>query len=343
MALTCAQLQKVVTKIDKIWADHQAKQDYTPNVGVLEAIRKEQTARFKELENPDKDKTIRIWWLSDCSETVSDCEDDPDNCDWTGDEVSQKCEDYALDICINTKFSIEDMVFRTNEATADEALAIALARRLKILDEELTKRVTAKLATFVGTNQYTGGIGTVSGVNTYIKASSWGPDMYGYFGMVQILNKFANPFMIHGSNLFQANWQANYNALNQNQKDGAAKLNTMRSYWDLFNVDTINAPDSVSYMIDKGAVAFVSKNRYQVNTPKVYQFGQRFAIESKALPGVIYDVYYKERCATVNGEEKIYHDYKLIARAGVFLNPFGCNEDVTGVLKFVCGTAPSES
>lgn len=343
MALTCAQLQKVVAKIDRIWADPIAKEDYSSDVGVLEALRKEQTAKIEELTNPDKDKEIRIWWLKDCADTVNDCEDDADDCEFSGDEVSQACEDYALDICINVKFSIEDNVFRTNEANADEALAKALARRLKLLDERLTSKAVAKLNTFVGTNQYTGGIGTVSGVTTYIKASHWGPDMFGYFGMVKTMNRFANPYLIHGSNLFQANWQAQYNAANANQKADAPKLSSMRSYWDLFNVDTINAPDSVSYMIDKGAIAFVSKARYPKNNPKVYQFGQRWSIESKALPGVWYDVYYKERCEMVNGVEKIWHDYKLTARAGVFLNPTGCNADKTGVLKFVCGTAPAES
>ena len=53
---TCTELQKVIAKIDKAWMDNQTNQDYVPNIGVLEALRKEQTARLKEIENPTKTK-----------------------------------------------------------------------------------------------------------------------------------------------------------------------------------------------------------------------------------------------------------------------------------------------
>jgi hypothetical protein len=334
MALTCSELQKVVAKMDRIWLDNQTKMDYVPNIGVLEALRKEQTARMAEIENPEKDKTLRVWWLSQCGLVAEDCTDDANDCDFTGDEVSSTCVDYALDICKSTKFSIEDNVFRNNEASAQEALAIQFLAAMKVLDEELALTAVAKLNAFAGVNQYEG-IGDVDGVTTYIAANYWGADMYGYFGMVKTINKFSNPFMIHGSNLYQTNWNATYNAANANQKDGALKLNSIRSYWDLFNIDTVNNPNLVSYMVDKGAVAFASKARYPLNNPKVYQFGQRWSIESQALPGVFYDVYYKERCVA---NDKIYHDYKLKARAGIFNNPVGCTAEKTGVIKFVCGT-----
>lgn len=325
--------------MDAIWLDNQTKQDYVPEIGVLETLRKEQTARLEELKTPNKDKTLRVWWLVQCNLTAEDCDDDADDCDFSGPEVQEKCEDYALDICVSTTFSIEDNVFRTNEANAQEALALQMLAGLKVLDEKLTQKVTAKLNTFVGVNQYNDGIGTVSGVTTYIPANFWGQDMYGYFARVRIMNKFSNPFLLHGGNLFETNWQATYNAANANQAADKPKLNSMRSYWDLFNIEAINAPDQVSYMIEKGSIAFANKARYPLNNPITYQFGKRWSIESSALPGVYYDVYYKERCVMVNGEEFIYHDYKIKARAGLFLNPFGCNEDKTGVLKFVCGEA----
>lgn len=329
--LTCAQLQKVVAKMDKIWMDNETKADYIAEVGVLEALRNEQTARLEELKTPNKDKTLRIWWLSQCGLVAEDCDDDADDCDFSGPEVEEKCEDYALDICTSTKFSIEDNVFRTNEANPEDALVLQMMAAMKVLDEALAQKAVAKLNTFVGINQYNAGIGQVSGVTTFIPANYWGPDMYGYFGMVKIKNKFTNPFLIHGTNLFQANWQAAYDAINPTAKN---KYGSMRSYWDLFNIDAINAPDAVSYMIEKGAVAFANKARYPLNKPVDYQFGKRWSVESNALPGVFYDVYYKERCVA---DDLIYHDYKIKARAGLFLNPFGCNADKTGVLKFVCG------
>ncbi len=333
MALTCAQLQKVVAKMDRVWADNQSKNDYAAEVGVLTALRENQTARMAEVENPDKDKTLRIWWLQNCGTAIVECATDADVCEFTGAEVEQKCQDYALDICFSTTFSIEDIQFRNNESNPEEALVINMMAALKSMDESLAQRAVAKLNSFAGINQYEG-IADVDGVTTYIAPNFWGPDMYGYFGMVAKINKFSNPFLIHGSNLYQTKWQQDFNVANANQKDGLPKMNSMKSYWDLFNIDSVNATYKASYMIDKGAVAFASQARYPLNNPRVYQFGQRWSIESKALPGVKYDVYYKERCVA---DDKVWHDYKIVARAGIFNNPVGCNEDKTGVIKFVCG------
>jgi hypothetical protein len=337
---TAAQLQKVVAKIDAIWADNQQHADYQANVGLLEALRKEQTAKLKFIENPQKDKVLTVLWVEDCSTGVEDCDGDgEDDCDFTGPEAEAKSTDYALDICGTVKFSIEENMFRTSELEKEEVLAIQMMARLKEMDEYLTQKAAAKLNTFAGVNQYEGGIGTVDGVTTYIEANYWTPDMFGYFGMVQTMNKLRNPFMIHGSNLYLTKWQADKNVSNPTGSADVLKINSMRNYWDLFNIDTINDPDKVSYMIAKGAVAFANKAYYPLNAPRVYQFGKRWSIESKSLPGVFYDVFYKERCVG----EKIYYDFKIKVKAGVFLNPNGCNDEVTGVLKFVCGPVPAES
>lgn len=338
-SFTEAELQMVVAKIDAIWADNQTNSDYKSEVAVLTAIRAEQTARLTPLENPEKDNVINVIWAADCSTGIEDCEDDEDDCDFTGPEAEARSKQYELDICGAVKFTIEENVFRTSQLSKEEVLAKQFMARLKEMDEYLAQKAAAKLNAFAGENQYTGGIGQVSGVTTHIPANYWTPDIYGYFGMVKILNKFSNPFMIHGSNLYQMFWQQTYNQANANEKDGLPKLQSIRSYWDLFNIDSVNGLSKVSYMITKGAIAFANKAYYPLNSPRTYQFGKRWSIESKALPGVYYDVFYKERCVG----SKVYYDYKLKVKAGIFLNPFGCNEDVTGVLKFVCGVTGDES
>ena len=338
-SFTPTQLQKVIARVDSIWADTQLKQEYEANTGFLDAIRAEQTAKMSIIQNPDKDKILRVIWVADCSTVVEDCVTDEEDCNFTGPQAETRAQDYALDLCGKVVFSIEETQFYDNEMSKEEVLAVQFAKHLKELDENLVQKTIAHVNTFLGVNQYEGGIGQVDGVITYIPANYWTPDMYGYFGMVKIINKLTNPYLIHGSNLFQTNWQNTYNVANANQKDGLPKLESIRSYWDLFNVDTMNAPYQDSYMIAKGAVAFANKARYPLNNPRVFQFGKRWSIESKNLPGVFYDVIYKERCVG----DQIWYDFKISYKAGVFLNPLGCNEDVTGVLKFRCGTAPAES
>lgn len=336
---SCADLLKVQVAVDRIWADNQMAQDYIPQVGVLTAIRTEQTVTLVEIEDPMKDKTLKIYWAADCDD--ADPEDCDDDCIVGGDEAEAQCKEYALDICKRKGFTVPDKRFRTSQLSKEEVVAKLLAKKMKILEEYLARTTVAKLNSFAGVNQYNEGEGVVTGSgDTYIAASYWNEDLYGYFAQVIIMNKFNNAFMIHGRNLHRMSWLAQYNNLNDNQKDQLAKLNSIRSYWDMFNVDGVNSPDKISYMITKGAVAFANK-AYYPTTPVTYVGAglTQYSIESKALPGVMFDVVYTTTC--VNNQLK--HHWTIYVHAGIFLNPFGCNEDITGVLRFICGPVPAGS
>lgn len=331
---TCAQLLRVQVEVDKIWADNQLKQDYESKVDVLTAIRAEQTARLQILEEPEKDRELRVYWPADCSTSLADC---GDACEIGGPEPEARCETYALDICKKAGFSIKEYTFRTSELNKEQVVAKALAKRMKELDEYLAQTVVAKLNAFAGANKFLTGIGDPdSGGVTYIAPSYWTADIYGYFSQVAIMNQLNNVFMVHGGNLYQIYWQAQMNQVNANQKDGVLKLQSIRSYWDMFNIDGVNNPDRVSYMISKGAIAFASKAYYGA-TPTNYMDDIRYSIESKALPGVRYDVFYNNECYS-GGNGDVKHNWTLYVKAGFFLNPVGCDEDVTGIIKFVCGT-----
>lgn len=334
---TCTALQKVIAKVDKAWLDNQQKAEYIPQVEIINALRKEQTARLVEITDPQKDKTLKIYWVIDCNTGVED--DDEDDCEISGPQAESRCQEYALDIKKMVKFSVRENLGRTNDINREDSLAVQFAARLKELDEIIAQTAVTKLNSFAGTNQFTTGIGEVDGVTTYIQAALWSGDMYGYFAQVAIMNKLSNPFMLHGSNLFQQQWQASYNVQNANQKDQLPKLNSIRSYWDMFNIDSMNSPDAVSYMITKGAIAIANKAYYPLNNPVEFltdKPSKRWSMESKSIPGMFYDVIYTMTCS---GED-IIHNYKMKVKFGIYLNPFGCNDDVSGVIKFVCGTAP---
>lgn len=334
---TCTALQKVIAKIDKAWAENQQRAEYVPQVEIVNAIRKEQTARLVEIQDPQKDNTLKIYWVIDCNTGVAN--DDEDDCNITGPVAESRCQEYALDIKKMVKFSNRENLGRTNDINREDVLAVQLMARMKELDEMIAQTVVAKLNAFAGVNQFVTTTATVDGTTTYIAPSYWAGEMYGYFAQVAIMNKLQDPFMIHGSNLFQQKWQYAYTQANQNSKEKLPMLQSIRSYWDLFNVDSVNAGEQVSYMITKGAVAIANKAYYPLNNPVEFLTdhpSKRWSIESKTIPGIFYDVIYTMTCS---GED-IIHNYKIKVKFGVFLNPFGCNEEVSGVLRFACGTAP---
>jgi hypothetical protein len=334
----CADLQRLQVVIDKMWANNQTNVDYVSYAEALNAVRNEQTADVRMLQDPEKDRTVRVYWAKDCDTEVDDCSDD---CTIGGDEPDADCKDYALDICKQVSFSVPEKRFRTSELTKDEVLAKAMLRKLKNLDEYLAQAAVANLDTFAGTNLFAG-IGSVSGGLTYVDPSLWTGDIMGYFAQVALMNKLAGTYLLNGSNLYQQNWLAQYNKMTENDTGAAAKLATLKAYWDPFNVDAVNGGKKVTYLISKGSVAFANKAYYPLNAPVEYkgpQYHIRYSIESKNLPGVVYDVMYNTTCVS----NEIKHNFNIMVKAGFFLNPLGCDESRTGILKFQCGNPPASS
>lgn len=333
---TCAELVRISIAVDRVWRDNQLNADLISDVEILKAIKSFQTAKFPELENKEKDEKIKIFWVTDCSTSLADCTND---CTIGGPELEARCKEYELDLCKTAGFSVKEKYFRQSNLTRQEAVARGLLRAQKELDEYLAQTMVAKLNAFAGVNQFAG-IGTVAvDGTTYISAAFWNPDIYGYFVQVAKMNKLSNPKMLHGNNLWSAFWQAEMNNDNANNKDQKRKMLSIQSFWDPFNIDSVNSPDKVSYMMSAGAVALVNKAYYPLNRPIEYKDDTRWSIESASLPGIFYDVVYTNEC--VNDEIK--HHYSLYVKAGIFDNPYGCNEEITGVLKFVCGEASEAS
>jgi len=331
---TCADLQTILVNSDKAWLDNATKKDYVSYSETIKAVMAEQTASFPELEKMEKDEKVKIYWVADCANTLADCDDD---CNVGGAIPEATCKEYELDLCKKASFSVPEKLFRKSNLTREEVVAKAMMKRMKELDEYLSQAAVTAIDSFAGVNVFAG-IGQVVGTTTYIAPSLWTADLMGYLAQVGIMNKFSNPYLINGTNLWQQNWQANFNNLNSDQKDALAKFGSLRSYWDPFNIDLILSPDKVSFLIDKGAVAFVSKAYYPANSPVEYiGAGQiRYSVESKNLMGVFYDVVYTNRCVA----DEIYHDFTLYVHAGIFQNPIGCSATNTGVLKLQCGVAP---
>lgn len=333
---TCADLLKILVAVDRIWANNQTQVDFISFAETLRVIKEKQTAELRDLEKAEKDETVKVYWATDCNESLTDCADD---CDRSGPELEARCKEYTLDICKQAAFTVREKTFRASKLSREEVVAKGIMKRMKELDEYLAQTMVAKLNAFAGVNQFAG-IGSIAGDGTtYINQSHWTPNIAGYFIQVAKMNKLSGAFMLHGNNLWNTQWQASFNNLNDNQRAELAKMGSIQQFWDPFNVDSVNSPAMASYMIAAGAVAFVNKAYYPLNSPVNYKDDDRWSIESRSLPGVYYDVIYTNRCLS----NEIYHDFLLQVHAGFFDNPYGCNEDRTGVLKFVCGDASSES
>lgn len=335
---SCALLADVQLSADAIWANAAKNKDYIGKVGALQAIRDNQTVRLSELEDPDKNKTVKLYWVQNCDDTTSECTDE---CTITGIEPEASCQSMTLDICRNSTFTIEEKGFRAIAPTFEEAVAISMLRKMKSLDEWLAKQMVSKLDAFKGVNAYSGGKGVVAGFETNVNPAYWNASLMSYIALVAEKNKMFSPYVLSGTNLFEAYWQTNMNGGNADGKGAQNMFQSLNFYFDVFNIDSQLTPDQSTFLIDRNAVAFVSKAFYNWNagSPEAEKWGgpgstvgMKYSVASKNLPGVMYDVTYKIRCAS----NKVYHDWNLQFNGGIFRNPLGCDLNNTGIIKLNC-------
>lgn len=329
---TCADLMQVQVQIDKIWADAPANRiQFIANVDAFNALRSKQTTTIQELQDPKKKRSVKVYWLSDCEPDAPINTDD--RCVAGGNEISSDCVEYEMTQFAKRGLTVREYEFEQSNYDYTTVAAFGLMRRMKQLDEAIGLAVLALLETFKGKNKYTGGVGTVSGTTTSIRATAWDANLMGYFYKTMKLNRFSSAFLLSGNNLFDQAWQIQMQADNlQNGKGDVNKMKAMEIINDLFQMET--ALPGSTYMVSPGAYSFVSR-AVNPSTPREITNGANmtlFSIASKNIPGLVYDVTYKTRC--VNNE--IYHDWGITAHWDFLQNPLDCDLDYTGVLEFLC-------
>lgn len=326
------ELVNIQAKADSIWMDRIQKEDYVPQAEVVKCIIAQTTAKFGELTGK-KDRTIDVGWINACDVSAASCTD----CTITGTELSTNIEEYYLNREQCAEFKVGEDAFRTNFFDVEDVIAKGLLKASLALDEYWAGQVVAVLNANVGVNESDGGKGEVSGTTTYVNPPYWNADLMGYLNRVAVQNRFKRPMLISGLNLYESVWNAEWEKCCEN---GIGKFGTLDMCFDLFNIDSTNDPDYVTYMINKGALAFVTKCYYGGNTaatPVKMMDQWRWSMPSFYLPGVCYDVHYENNC---DDGDFFSHEFKLKTFGDIFLNPVGCTSTRTGILEFECGEAP---
>lgn len=325
---SASQLRTSISRADKMWSDDMMQAEFKANTGVYDAVKAEQNANVRILEEPSKDRDVKIHWINACGGKV---EDNDGLCEIGGDELSSDSKEYGLKFDKKFSFNVDEYKFRTNDYSMEEVVAKGFMRADKMLSEQICKSMVARIESFKGTNVVndgTGSVNTVSG-NTDIQAADWNERLFAYLHRVAIQNEFSNGFLLSGTNMYEDRFLALSNVGNGEGK-GAAKLyQSMRTYFDLFNIDPQLSPELKTYLINRGSLAFASKSIYGA-VPKTYIGAghQHYSIASRNLAGVRFDVKYTNACK----EKTMMHKFTVNVKYDLFLNYTGCNEERTGVI-----------
>jgi len=334
---TCGYLTAVQAKADEIFADGKYKDDLIADAESAKAVLAQQQGmiRMPSLTGT-KNSELTVEWLTKCSPETEECTDD---CSIDGDDATPECQTYEMECLQETSFKVSQRVYRERTIEAEESTAFQFLQHMVALDEYVAQYCITGLKTCVGLNLFTGGVGDVQGTTTYIAPQYWDDNIWGYFNQVTRLNKFRNPYLITGNNLYQLLFNRPLEAGNADGVGNYRKMLTMKVYQDPENIETYAAGET--FLIHRGAVAFLNKTFYPRNAANAVNPAPGYFLwseESRNLPGVAYDVIMLQSCS---GND-FHYAYKIQLHGLFVCNPYPCNDYVTGVLDFECGTAPAQ-
>lgn len=323
-------LANIQVKVEEVWQDAIQQQDYVAQCEAIKALKAQQTATFGRFLTGKKDPTVEVSWINACDVDDQACT----NCTFGGNQLSTNMEEKYITQCREVPFYVSEGTFLDNLYDYEEIVAKGLLAATRELDEWWASRAVVAMNAAKGVNEVgDGSKGDVSGTDTYVLPAYWDADLMSYFYLCSIVNRFKNPYLISGKNLFESKYVAEIEACceNNNLKFGAFPI-----YFDLFNIDSANTPDYITYMVHKGAFAFYTK-AYYGSAPTKYIDEWRWSIPSRNIPGVMYDVHYTNAC---NEDDDFHTHYYVVKTYGdIFLNPVGCTSTRTGILTFICGEA----
>lgn len=325
-----------------MWDDSALAQEYIPHSDTAIAVLKNQTARFRELENPDKDNTVQVNFINPCGITVEDC---GDVCDMDGQELSTGGKNYELDICKSTPgLKISRNKLRTNTYEYEELAAKGLLMHLKALDEFWSQQLLVKMKAWAGVNVAVAS-GDISAYGmtwdngaTQIPANDFNVGMLTTLLQQQIVNNMPAGYIIDRGYMFKPVQDALLNGGNADGKGDALRAQQFanRITSDMFNFTKAGVTESM-FAVNPGAIAFKTRAR-NPETPKVWGGKVNrtdYKVKSRILPGVEYDVFYSLNCipsTNGSGYSDIVDVWNFKTEGGIFLNPEGCPVTIGGTV-----------
>lgn len=328
--LAASAILKLRAKAESAWTDGKTATQYKINSEAAKAVLENQTARVDMLTGrSNKDDKVEITFINTCGIVAEDCES---NCTIDEPELDTGSEEYEVDICKKTGFSIDAEKLRTNDYALEEMHQAGHIASIKALDEFWAQQILAKLSAEAGYNAFpapftfAGDVTTVPGAQYNLAGLTANLIMQGQ------LNNINNPYFIERGLLFTEFINAQLNSGNLDGKGDAARLQALNMYFDLINFGKAGITSADLFMVDTSAVALASKNRYtttpEVAGGKIQQ--TRYSVPSLTLPGVMYDVIYSLECKTVGTKAHDMHSWRYETNGLIAVNPALCPITIPG-------------
>ncbi len=357
---SASQMPDIVRRIRELFDEPRSYRELQQPIESIKAIVENQRVNWGD---PVTDGTKCIGvngvFLRDCNDNTTSCADEETptiTCTVDGDEIESDGILYKPNGCIYETFSVYDDECK-DILTFNEKMAFAMAsKEMKIL-ERLNKESIAFLLANTQDNTASNTGGTVVDGNTYFDATDFSsPDILAEFAYIAAQLDVVNPIMLTGRNFYNMLYNANFEKLNDDQRDRWAKLQNWDWYFDIKNFDIV-AQELATLMFDAGALGFYTVNQFHNLAPMnildsqnthIYRYNSQklsWRNGSGSVPAA-FDVTMQRKCR-VSGTAPLQQRrwgwaVEMKLTYGLHLGPTDCNGG-TGIIKFVNGEAPAEN
>lgn len=329
---TKSQHLNFLLKAEEIWKEGKFSDNLKAHADSLIKQLQNQTAKFQELDNKDKDNSVDVTWLKMCGETTSDFVDD-ERCEVNGNELETDSKTYAYDRGQKWGFSINEEKIRTGTYEVAEQVAYGLMEGDKLLSEWWNKQLLLFYKASAGDNiAVIKDIDDIFSWNSGTKTAEVGAGNYNVgiiASLIQqmIINQVNTGWYVNDGTLFQSWKNAGLDSGNLDGDGNDKRTKEIDLMFDMWNFAAAGLSENM-FLVDRNAIALKTYTRYTdapvVKGGKINQ--TRYRMKSNILPGVYWDVVYELKC--VDGED--IHTWELRTKGGIFLNPEPCPITING-------------
>lgn len=340
-------LPGIVAKADSMFADPRSNRELQAPLESAKALLENQTVKFDPILSGRQCIGVTAAWLKSCTDTSVDCSDtdfDLVDCSIVGAELESDNKLYQPNLCFRTTFSVSDTDCADIYSFQDK-MAYSFSKKMLELDKKINAYMPAFLHANAMANRHTGTIGTISGTLVNIPAALWTPDLLADFHLATVFNEINNEVVLTGTAFANVMYNANFNALNSDQKDEMAKFSAFGNWYaDPRVVDTVLGTKSL-FVFDAGGYGFFNTNEYTNDVPYNQLDAANtttFRMASKnlkyrdgnVLKPVYYDITWQRTCTLMNGLRRWVNQVEITFRGGLFLGPEDCTGG-SGILEYI--------
>lgn len=325
-----AVLPDVNLALEQVFSDSQIQREtLNINAKTLDTILSQQRAlgsTFVEATTDStKDYDVKVRWLNFCGQEAEDCSTNLCTVEPEGEMVEAVEEDYKINSCIETNFTIEEQKLYTSTFGKEELLTQNFRNAFKKLLELLNQKAIAHIDASAGYNA--GGSFPYVGGESLIPGASYDVGVLPYLALDTQKSLLNNVFLLDGGAMYIPVFNAKLDGANDNGRGDASRAQLFPTVFDIPGM-TKAGLSNVSYLIADYAMAFLNKNYIPETVPTFEPSlfngagGYKYHMTIPGY-GIKVDVYMRRRC--VDGAKNLYNIDWIFKLHYDFVNsPAGC-------------------